>query len=78
MSENYKQQIKEMLAERLGIETEEIHPESYFEEDLNLGELELMELVTDIEDEFEIDLNDEKDHLETVADLYNAVADKVE
>ena len=78
MNDDYRQKIIEMLAKKLGIEVEEITPESYFEDDLNLGELELLELITDIEDDYSIDLSEEKETLETVLDLLNAVTDKLE
>lgn len=76
--ENYTEQLKEIISNRTGIEKTEIHKDSFFEDDLNIGELELIEILEEIEETFEIDLVEEKDDIHTFTDLTHAVSDKIE
>ena len=73
---NYLDQIKNTIAKHNG--SEEITPESYFEDDLNVGELELIEILTELEDEYHIDLISRKGEVETVQDLVDLISELVE
>ncbi|HXK52922.1 hypothetical protein H6802_02140 [Candidatus Nomurabacteria bacterium] len=76
---NYKKEIKELIADRAGVEIEEIHDDSYFEDDLNIGEFELIDILTEIEDMYEIeDLLSRKQEFETVGELMDYLGDKLE
>ncbi len=76
---DYKQKIKQLISEKTGLELNEIEEEFYFEEDLNIDELELIEIITDLEEILAIEFEDEeKENLETVQDLLDLVAEKVE
>jgi acyl carrier protein len=75
---NYTKIIKNLISEKAGADPEEIKRESYFEDDLNISELEVTELIAEIEEEFEIDLSETGDSVETVEDLINAVSEKLE
>lgn len=50
------EKIKELLADELGIETEEITEETSFKDDLGADSLDLFELVTNLEDEYDIEI----------------------
>ena len=68
-----------MIIEKTGAEPDEVTEESYFEDDLNIAELELHEIIASLEEEYEIELDeDEKDSIESVMDLVELVVDKVE
>jgi acyl carrier protein len=74
---NYVKKIKELVSQKAGMEPNEITEESYFEDDLNLGELEVAEIIEELEEAYSIDLADYGD-METVADLITAVSENLE
>jgi acyl carrier protein len=78
MNVDYESKIKKIIADKAGVEPSEIHEESYFEDDLNLGDMELVDIIEELEEEFHIDLADEKKDIETVGDLIEAIAELVE
>ena len=51
--------IKEILADQLDIELEDIKDNSDIQEDLEADSLDVMEIMTEIEDEFDIEVEDE-------------------
>ncbi len=66
------EKIKEMVAEQLNVEAESLTAETSFKEDLGADSLDLFELVTNLEDEYEIEIpSEELENLTTVG----AVAD---
>lgn len=75
---NYIKKIKELVSEKAGMEPNEISEESYFEDDLNLGALEIAEIVEELEEAYSIDLSESKGEIETVGDLITAVSDNLE
>ena len=42
--ENYLQQIKQIISHKTGTDVHEIGEDTYLEEDLNIGEIELLEI----------------------------------
>lgn len=77
--EEYLNQIKKLISEKTGMELDEINEDSYFEDDLNMGQMEIVDLLTDLEDIFQAEgLIEEKDELETVQDLVDILIEKVE
>ena len=46
------EKLKEIIVEQLGVEQSEVTPEVSFAEDLNADSLDLIELITAIEEEF--------------------------
>jgi acyl carrier protein len=52
-------QVKTVLVEQLGIEESEITEEASFQEDLDADSLDLVELIMELEDNFEIKISDE-------------------
>lgn len=51
--------IKEILADQLDIELEDIKDDSDIQEDLEADSLDVMDIMTEIEDEFNIEVEDE-------------------
>lgn len=50
------EKLTEIIAEQLHVEIEEVRPEADFKEDLHADSLDLFELVTALEDEFDIEI----------------------
>ncbi len=74
----YLEQIKNLIVERTGMDPDEITEESYFGDDLNLGEMDLVEILGELEEIYHIDLVEEKGNIETVQDLVDILVEKVE
>ncbi|MFW5730169.1 MAG: acyl carrier protein [Desulfonatronovibrionaceae bacterium] len=54
------EKVKEIVVDQLGISAEEVKPESKFVEDLGADSLDLTELIMAMEEEFDIEIDDEK------------------
>lgn len=66
------EKMKKMIAEQLNVDAAELTAETSFKEDLGADSLDLFELVTNLEDEYEIEIpSEELENLTTVG----AVAD---
>ena len=67
--------IKEIIAEKLSVEMEEVIPTANFVDDLGADSLDLVELVMTMEEEFDVDISDEDaERLVTVQDAINFVS----
>ncbi len=75
---DYLAAIKHLISEKTGVEPGDITPHSYFEDDLNIAELELAEIITELEEKYQIDLSDDIGNLETVQDLVDLLTERVE
>lgn len=79
MIQNYEEKIKELISNKSGIDIEDIHNGDYFDDDLNLAELEVIEIIEEVEELFEIEgLIEKKEDIETVGDLIDFASDKIE
>ncbi len=66
--------VKEIIAEQLGIMTDEVRPDHTFTDDLGADKLDFLELIMACEEEFELDIDEETaEALETVQDLTNFI-----
>jgi acyl carrier protein len=65
------EQIRDILAEQLGVESGEITEEARFQEDLNADSLDLVELIMEMEDRFKLKIPDEE--AEKIATVGQAV-----
>jgi acyl carrier protein len=74
----YFEQLKNIIAEKAGLEVDEVQIESFFEDDLNIDELGLIEIIEEAEEIFKIELIEFKDEIETVQDLLEHIAEQVE
>lgn len=75
------QKVKEVVAERLGVEIERVTPQARYQEDLNADSLDVVDLVMAIEDTFQIKIPDSdagkiKTVQETVDYLKKALEDR--
>jgi acyl carrier protein len=53
------QKVKEIVAQQLGVNEEQVTDEASFKDDLGADSLDIVELVMAFEEEFEIDIPDE-------------------
>ena len=54
-----EERIKEIIMEQLGVEEEQITPEASFIDDLGADSLDTVELVMELEEEFDINIPDD-------------------
>ena len=66
--------IKEIVAENLGAEVEDLTPETSFKEDLGADSLDLMEMVMALEDEYSIEIpTEDLEQILTIGDVVNYI-----
>ena len=54
------QRVKDIIVEQLGVKADQVTPEAKFIEDLGADSLDIVELVMEFEDEFELSIPDEE------------------
>ncbi len=75
---NFKEKVKQVIAQKAGVEAREVLDDMFFGDDLNLGDLELTEILEELEDLFKVDLLDEQSELESVKDLLDTLEEKLD
>ncbi|MFB4162629.1 acyl carrier protein [Alteribacillus sp. JSM 102045] len=66
--------VKKIVADRLGVEEAEVTKEATFKDDLGADSLDVVELVMELEDEFDLEISDEEaEKISTVADVVNYI-----
>jgi acyl carrier protein len=78
MIADYVRKIKKVIADKTGHDVDEVGATMYFEDDLNIGEMDLLDILEELEDVLHVDLVEEKDNIETVGDLIDIVQEQVE
>jgi len=69
MSATIEQKVKAIIAENLGVNADEIKATSSFIDDLGADSLDIVELVMQMEEEFEVEIPDEEaENIKTVQD----------
>ena len=69
--------LKEILIDVLGVEEDDVKPESKFVEDLGADSLDLVELIMAFEDKFGIEISDEEaEKMVTVKDVLDYIDSK--
>ena len=58
MSDVYDR-VKRIVVDRLGVEESQVSPDASFKEDLGADSLDVVELVMELEDEFDLEISDE-------------------
>jgi len=72
---NIEERVKKVIAERLSVDEDDIKNESKFMDDLGADSLDLVELVMDLETEFDITIEDEQ--AEKITSVQSAI-DQIE
>jgi acyl carrier protein len=72
MSKSIEEKVKNIIADQLGVEEEQIKPESKFLEDLGADSLDLVELIMTLEEEFDLEIPDEE--AEKITKVSDAIA----
>jgi acyl carrier protein len=73
-----EEKVKKIIAEQLGVEEEDITPDSSFVEDLGADSLDTVELVMAFEEEFGIEIPDEDaEKILTVQNVLDYIKEKV-
>lgn len=66
--------VKEIIVDRLDVEEEKVTLEASFKDDLEADSLDVVELVMELEDEFDMEIADEEaEKLNTVGDAVNYI-----
>jgi acyl carrier protein len=69
--------LKKIVVEQLGVDEEDVKPESSFVDDLNADSLDLVELITSLEEEFGAEISDEDaEKIRTVQDAVDYIEEK--
>ncbi|HEU4963057.1 MAG TPA: acyl carrier protein [Bacilli bacterium] len=75
MSADILERVKTIVVDRLGVEEGEIKLESSFKEDLGADSLDVVELVMELEDEFDLEISDEDaEKINTVGDVVTYIS----
>lgn len=73
MSANFEK-VKKIIVERLGVNEADVTMEATFKEDLGADSLDIVELVMDLEDEFDMEISDEDaEKISTVGDAVHYI-----
>jgi acyl carrier protein len=74
MAEDIIVRVSKIVVDRLGVEESEVKPEASFKEDLGADSLDVVELVMELEDEFDLEISDEDaEKIATVGDVVNYI-----
>ncbi|SDJ02555.1 acyl carrier protein [Salimicrobium halophilum] len=73
MAETFEK-VKEIIVDRLDVEESKVTMEASFKEDLEADSLDVVELVMELEDEFDMEISDEEaEKINTVGDAVNYI-----
>ena len=68
------EKLKDIIAEQLSVEADEVTMDSNIQDDLGADSLDVVDLITTIEDEFDISIPDEAvEEIKTVGDIVNYI-----
>ena len=74
---NVAEKVKKIIIERLDRKEEEVVESAKFQDDLGADSLDLTELIMALEEEFEVDIDDDANQIETVGDAIRYIEAKV-
>ena len=67
-------ELQEIIAEKFGLSAEEVQPEKSLKDDLKADSLDLFDLVTELEEKYEIEIpTEDLDTLVTVQDVIDYI-----
>jgi len=76
VTDSTKDKVIGLVAERMGVDAEQITEETHFVNDLQSDSLDMAELVIDLEEEFDINISDEEaQKIETVGQAIKYIED---
>ncbi|PLY02513.1 MAG: acyl carrier protein [Desulfuromonas sp.] len=71
-----QERVKQIVAEQLGVEEDQVTDSASFMEDLGADSLDTVELVMALEEEFDIEISDEDaEKIQTVQDAVSYISD---
>ncbi|EPY04136.1 acyl carrier protein [Paenibacillus sp. E194] len=74
MSAEVLERVKRIIIERLGVDEAEVTLEASFKEDLGADSLDVVELVMELEDEFDMEISDEDaEKITSVGEVVNYI-----
>ena len=74
--ENVQERVKNIIVEQLGVEADQVKPEAQFVNDLGADSLDTVELIMALEEEFDIEIPDEKaEKIKTVGEAVSYIED---
>jgi len=72
------ERVTKIIVDRLGVDETEVVPSANFKEDLGADSLDVVELVMQLEDEFEMEISDEDaEKIATVGDAVSYIESQV-
>lgn len=72
--EDVLERVKKIIVDRLGVEESQVTLEATFKEDLGADSLDVVELVMEFEDEFDMEISDDDaEKIATVGDAVNYI-----
>ncbi|MBN1162659.1 hypothetical protein JXA34_02865 [Patescibacteria group bacterium] len=78
MNDNHLKLIKQIIGSKTGHTPQEITPDSYIEDDLNIGEMELLDILTEVDETLETDISQNIGEIETVQDILDLLSEEIE
>ena len=74
MAVDVESKVREIISEQLGVSADEVTPEASFIEDLGADSLDIVELVMELEEEFEITIpDDQAEKIKTVGEAIDYI-----
>ena len=71
------EKMQELISEQLGVDASEVTPDKSLKDDLNADSLDLFELVTNLEDNYEIEIpTEDLESMITVQDVLDYLKNK--
>lgn len=74
----YLGKIRKVIAEKTGLETSEITPESFIEDDLNIGDMELIEILEELEEIYHVEMIESSGDFETIQDMIDMLEENIQ
>lgn len=73
------EKLKDLIADQLGVDEDEVTMEANIQDDLGADSLDVVDLITTIEDEFDLSIPDEAvEEIKTVGDIVNYIEKNAE
>ena len=71
---NVQERVKNIIVEQLGVEADQVKPEAQFVNDLGADSLDTVELIMALEEEFDIEIPDDKaEKIKTVGEAVSYI-----